>query len=89
MSPARLVPFAAALAGLAAASAAFAQDPGAPPQESGDPVNDFRWAVYLACTLAFAAIVVYLVVTHFRAAKSAEAMADLERRLDALEGRPR
>lgn len=71
----------AALAAVLAAGDAFGQDGAAP------PAADYRWALYTACTVAFAAIVVFLVLTHAKARRAAEEISSLERRLDALEGR--
>ena len=60
-----------------------------PPPPAADPVGDYRWAVYAACTVAFAAITAFLVLTHLRTRRAAEALSDLERRLDALESPPK
>jgi hypothetical protein len=62
-----------------------APPPGPPP---ADPVGDYRWALYSACTVAFLAITAFLVFTHLRTRKAAEQIGVLERRLDALEGPP-
>jgi hypothetical protein len=71
----------ATVALLAAAPAAFAQD--APPVAA--PPSDYRWAIYTSCTVVFAAMVVYMVVTHNRAAAVAADVEAIERRLDDLE----
>jgi bacteriorhodopsin len=70
---------AAALTVLAAAPA-LAED--AAPASNPE---DYRWAIYTSCTVAFVAIAVYLVVTHGRAAKVSEDVSAVERRLDDLE----
>lgn len=64
----------------AAASEAYGQD--AP--TASEPEN-YRWAIYTSCTVAFVAIVAYLIVTHLRAAAVAESLSAVERRLDELE----
>lgn len=69
---------------LAAAAPALAQDD-APPSNP----EDYRWAIYTSCTVAFAAIVAFVVFTHGRARKASEDLAALERRLDELEKGPR
>ena len=78
--------FVAVTALAAAAAPAWAQDGGAPPR--ADPIGDYRWAVYTACTVAFAAITAFLLVTHARSRRAADELASLERRLDALENAP-
>lgn len=86
-SPASLVVAAAAsVASLALPALAQQAPPPYPP--SADPVGDYRWALYSACTVAFLAITAFLVFTHLRTRKAAEQIGVLERRLDALEGPP-
>ncbi|MCE9636181.1 MAG: hypothetical protein K8T90_10805 [Planctomycetes bacterium] len=68
---------------LVLAATALAQD--ADPAPVSNPA-DYRWAIFTSCSVAFAAIIVYLVVTHNRAASVANDVAALERRLDELEG---
>jgi len=62
---------------------AFAQD--AP--SGGPAIVDYRWSVYMACTLVFLAIIVYLVSAHRRMTRAAEDLSHVERRVQALEGR--
>lgn len=75
--------FAAAFGAFALSATAFAQD--AEPAPVSNPA-DYRWAIYTSCTVAFGAMIVYLVVTHNRAASVSNDVAALERRLDELEG---
>ena len=63
-------------------AAAFAQDD-APLQAAN--TGDYRWAIYTSCTVVFAAIGIYLISTHGRAAAAARELGVLERRLDELE----
>ena len=79
LNRARALTCVATVAALTACPDALAQDGGPP------PVSDTRWAVYTACSLTFLAIVVYLIASHRRAAKAAEELAHLERRVAALE----
>jgi len=74
---------AAATLPLAAASSAFAHDEAPAPNPT-----DYRWAVYTACTVVFALLAAYLVMTHRKAAAAAEELGSIERRLDELEGKP-
>jgi hypothetical protein len=78
-------PALALLAVLAASAAALAQD-GAPPAPSSDP-EDYRWAIYTSCSALFAAVVLFLLVSHARARRASEEIGALERRLDDLEKR--
>ena len=73
----------ALLAVALAAGRAAAQD-GAEPTTAG-PSSNYRWALYTSCTVVFAAITVYLVMTRNRAAAVADDVAAIERRLDDLE----
>jgi hypothetical protein len=47
--------------------------------------DDYRDKVYIACSLVFIAITVYLVMTHKKGAKLGDDIAHLERRIDELE----
>lgn len=67
---------------LGAALPALAED--APPAAPTNP-EDYRWAIYTSCTAAFAALIVFLVVSRLRARETAEELAAVERRLDELE----
>jgi hypothetical protein len=51
-------------------------------QTEGDP---HAWALWTACSVFFAAIVVFLIVTHRRAARDTAKLALLEKRLDEAE----
>ncbi len=73
-------PIAAVLLLLLAAPA-LAQDGSEP------PVSDYRGAVYTACSLVFAAILIYLILAHRSAARAASDLAHLERRVAALDER--
>jgi hypothetical protein len=48
-------------------------------------VDDYRWALYTACSVVFVAIAVYLVMTHRSGAKLGEDISHLEGRIDQLE----
>ena len=72
---------ASALLSLAMASSAFAQDEVG---VGGQTQGDYRWAVYTACSLAFGAIIVFLVLSHKRGAKLDEDLQHAERRLDGF-----
>ena len=85
--PASLAIAAAAVASWALPALAQQAPPSAPP--AADPVGDYRWALYSACTVAFLAITAFLVFTHLRTRKAAEQIGILERRLDALESSKR
>lgn len=63
------------------AAPALAQDSGS----GGAPVADYRWAVYMSCTLVFLAIIIYLISSHRRMARAAEDVSHVERRVKALE----
>lgn len=78
----RTAPFLSLAALLAAAATAVAQDAAPEPAPN---TGDYRWAIYTSCSVVFAAIAVYLVTTHGRAAAAANEIGTLERRLDELE----
>lgn len=68
------------------AAAALAQDPNAFGEAAAAAApDDYRDKVYIACSLVFLAITVYLVMTHRKGAKLEEEIAHLERRIDELE----
>ena len=73
---------AAALLLIVPAARALAEDAPAPAPAS--PEN-YRWAIYTSCTVAFVAIAIYLVITHKRAGAASEEMDAIERRLEDLE----
>lgn len=73
------------LAVAVAALPALAQEPGPAQPTTAGPSSDYRWALYTSCTVVFAAITVYLVITRNRAAAVADDVAAIERRLDDLE----
>jgi len=47
--------------------------------------DDYRDKVYIACSVVFISIAVYLVLTHRKGAKLDEELAHLEQRIDGLE----
>ena len=61
------------------AAPAFAEEVGVP------PIDDYRDKVFISCSLVFAAITVYLVMTHKTGAKLGDDVEHLERRIDELE----
>ncbi len=65
------------------ASVALAEDTAL---ENGQQVSDYRWSLYTACSLVFATIVGYLIISHLSGAKLAEDIEHLERRVADLEG---
>ena len=64
------------------AATALAQDASYP---EGQTVGDYRFHVYVACSLVFVAITVYLVLTHGKGARLADEIAHVERRIETLE----
>ncbi len=63
------------------AASAMAQGP-----NQSDPVGDYRDKLYIACTLVFVAITVFLILTHRRMSRTAEDVELLENRVAGLEG---
>lgn len=64
----------------ALAAPALAQGP-----NQGDPVGDYREKLYIACSLVFIAITVFLWVSHTRMRRTAEDVQLLESRVGELE----
>jgi len=48
-------------------------------------VDDYRWALFTACSAVFVAIIVYLIMTHRSGAKLGDDIAHLEARIVELE----
>ncbi len=62
---------------------AFAQSGGEP--SSAPSADPHAWALWTSCSVFFAAIIVFLIVTHRRTSRDLARIEQVERRLDALE----
>ena len=71
----------AAVLALLLASPALAEEAGG----GAAPVDDYRWAVYTACSVVFVAMAVYLILTHKNGANLEDDIAHLEGRIADLE----
>ena len=74
-----------ALVGAAPPAPVAARQTGPAPAESTQSPEDYRGRVYTACSLVFAAIIVFLILSHRRNAALGEEVKHLERRLGDLE----